>query len=1076
LFSVIFYKSGIKEEGVVMQTSYNIKILESDTNKIGDLFGRLMGDLFLALGYTQVRLNIHKSGREIDIEVEHRTEPRKVIAECKATQDKIGGDSINKFIGALDVERRKDANNQITGYFISLSGFKETTIEQEKEAGGGRVVLLEGKQVVDELINGHIIVSLEKAMERAGRSAKRQPVNLHPENCELLAHDMGWIWAIYFTQNKQRTHFALIHADGEPIALSLAENIIKCDSSVGGTLHSLIYLHPPIESSVSEAHISQAKTKYFEYLESECGEITLEGMPADQDVGSRRLKLENIFVPLYLEPSSEHKQDSPTSTREEQDAPDPEERVPVGNLLCQSVIRLAILSVPGGGKTTLLKRLAVAYASSDRLNLSDDDLPERPWFPLLIRCRQLGELAKLPICEILRTISQRAEMAELTEAFMLIVNNSLRSGETLLLIDGLDEISDEGTRISFVKQLRTFLATYPNISIIVTSREAGFRLVGGSLSTHCQLYKVSDFDEEDITRLTVAWHKEVIGNRQEVLSDAKKLAEAIIDSNRLQQLAKNPLLLTTLLLVKRWVGQLPTRRSVLYGKAIEVLLMTWNVEGYEPIDQEEAIPQLAFVAFTMMKNGVQRISSRQLNEILTQARKQMPEVLGYAKYSVSEFVQRIELRSSLLILSGHEVENGTLYPFYEFRHLTFQEYLTARAIVNGYYPDRKANDTLLGILNPHLVDERWKEVVPLVAVLSGRNAQPLIRHLIDLCKNSQYAVHGWESSPMNLLSQCFLDEIQVSPDLLEEGLGWIVRRTSGPSRIILLLFRGKYGKILQKVVYDVYSNSDTDLFCSGSALAEITLDQMGWFEFLELHTQFLEKITSLLNSGDPIQKASGALTIMDVAFYYSRPIDKRKRISADIKKVLQMLGDQLIPILYSDNPRCYFAASWAFAWLGEINGWIPTHKPEVIIRLLDIWKNSPLADIQRSASWAISSLPIMERGIIPLLEPNQDLIDFIKQQSLTKDEDTSSETYENKLLASLIIGFYLKTPWTDEELAQLVMPKVNREKKHGLRLPIKSFLKALGQAGEAQLALINQKQPSGSKKSKVKAKTESKQP
>ena len=65
-------------------------------------------------------------------------------------------------------------------------------------------------------------------MERAGRSAKRQPVNLHPENCELLAHDMGWIWAIYFTQNKQRTHFALIHADGEPIALSLAENIRNC--------------------------------------------------------------------------------------------------------------------------------------------------------------------------------------------------------------------------------------------------------------------------------------------------------------------------------------------------------------------------------------------------------------------------------------------------------------------------------------------------------------------------------------------------------------------------------------------------------------------------------------------------------------------------------------------------------------------------------------------------------------------------------------------------------------------------------------------------------------------------------
>jgi predicted NACHT family NTPase len=103
------------------------------------------------------------------------------------------------------------------------------------------------------------------------------------------------------------------------------------------------------------------------------------------------------------------------------------------------------------------------------------------------------------------------------------------------------------------------------------------------------------------------------------------------------------------------------------------------VEGYEPIDQEEAIPQLAFVAFTMMKEGVQRISSRRLGELLISARKQMPEVLGYVKHSVPEFIQRVELRSSLMILSGHVIEQGTLYPMYEFRHLTFQEYLAARA-------------------------------------------------------------------------------------------------------------------------------------------------------------------------------------------------------------------------------------------------------------------------------------------------------------------------------------------------------------------------------------------------------------
>ena len=44
------------------------------------------------MGYDQPgRPNIHKSGQEIDIGVDRRTEPGRVIAECKATRDKTGG-------------------------------------------------------------------------------------------------------------------------------------------------------------------------------------------------------------------------------------------------------------------------------------------------------------------------------------------------------------------------------------------------------------------------------------------------------------------------------------------------------------------------------------------------------------------------------------------------------------------------------------------------------------------------------------------------------------------------------------------------------------------------------------------------------------------------------------------------------------------------------------------------------------------------------------------------------------------------------------------------------------------------
>lgn len=1052
-----------------MSTISIIRILESHPNKRGDLFGRLMGDLFLALGYDQVRLNIHKTGREVDLEAVHRTEPRHVIAECKATENKIGGDEINKFVGVLDAEKRKNLNT--IGYFISLSGFKETAKEQEKDAGGDRVILLDGNRVIEELIKGHIIVSPAKAMERTGRCAAEQPGALTPEEaCELLAHEMGWIWAVYFTQNKKRTHFALIHADGESIASDLAETIIKSDRSVGGTLNSLTYLSPPAESSISEGQILEAQTKYFKYLADECGKITLEGLPADQEVGSRQLELENIFVPLYLEQIDEYQyRPGPSlSPKEVYQKPEPQKRQLVGKVLSKCS-RLAILAAPGGGKTTLLKRLAIAYAFPDRRISIDDNLPDRPWLPLFIRCRQLGDLAKSTISEILRTIPKRAEMSsDLEGAFVLFVNRALRRGNVLLLVDGLDEISDEGARVSFVTQLRTFLATYPTIDIVVTSREAGFRIVGGALIAHCKHFKVADFDDDDIIRLTLAWHKEVVGDRQEVRLEAEKLAKTICDSDRVRQLAQNPLLLTTLLLVKRWVGQLPSRRSVLYGKAIEVLLMTWNVEGYEPIDQEEAIPQLAFVAFTMMKDGIQRISSRRLTEILNLARKQMPEVLGYAKLSVAEFIQRVELRSSLMILSGYEIEQGTLYPMYEFRHLTFQEYLAARAIVEGCYPDRGDEDILLTIVKPYLESERWKEVIPLAAVLAGREVQPLFQHLIDLCKKlpaepaaiirEEYSQHF----PASLLSQCILDEIQVVPNLLEEGLEWIARLHffSIHTEIIRSLFKGRYGKILLEVVQNAYISSNTNLLDIGNSLATITLEQINWTELQELTPQIFDKITSLLDSESSIQKAAGALAVMEIAYCYSVRSFRKINISEDSQKLFKAIGDKIVPIIYSDEPYLHFAACWAFAWLGEKGFWSPERDPSVLSRLLEIWRWSQLPDIQYVASWAIGLLPIIDRELNPLPKPNPELIKFIKEQYSLGEDKWPNWT---KILASLVMAFYWRTPWTDEELAEFVASRVQDRPGPGIRLQnraCRSLLEALGEPGKVQLEILKQKESS----------------
>ena len=46
-----------------------------------------------------------------------------------------------------------------------------------------------------------------------------------------------------------------------------------------------------------------------------------------------------------------------------------------------------------------------------------------------------------------------------------------------------------------------------------------------------------------------------------------------------------------------------TRRLELYREAVRVLIRTWNVEGFEPMDESESLAQLSYVACSMMNEG-----------------------------------------------------------------------------------------------------------------------------------------------------------------------------------------------------------------------------------------------------------------------------------------------------------------------------------------------------------------------------------------------------------------------------------------------------------------------------------------
>lgn len=706
----------------------SIILLETDKNKKGDLFNRLAYDVFHALGFAEPRFNIPKSGREIDLVLQHRTENRVALVECKAHADKVGGSDINKFIGAIDVERGKYEHDGISvvGYFVSRSGFKGTVYEQEEERIKARrernekneVILLGPGEIVRELIQGHVICSLEQAASVVNTRGEK----LHLcEQADLLACEEGWIWVLYYARfpKQEATHFAFVHADGNQLLNSIADTILQCAKLQETGLGGLSYLKAPPEQSFIEV-----QEAYFRYLKTELSEIQFEGMPADKETGAVKVDLENIFVPLRFHYSNIDKS----------------RKVEGQNVLIKDIfnksLRAAILAKPGGGKSTLIRRIALAYAYPQRRLRVNDGLPEKDWFPIYIRCRDLENSATRSIMEIIGMIAQRAEISQYENSFKKLTENVLQDGRVLLLIDGLDEISKEKNRICFANQLRTFVATYPSIHLIITSREAGFRSVAGTIATYCEQYSISGLEEGQIRLLSRKWHRAILGDSRQVEIDSDKLCGVILNDARIVALAENPLLLTTLLFVKRCVGYLPTKRCRLYEEMIKLLLVTWNAVAHDKLDMDETEPQLAFVAYCMMEQGQQKIARDELENCIVKARKELPEILDYTTVSPSKFIEQVEERSSLLIQMGFEENDlGQMEATYEFSHLSFQEYLAAKAIVKQWTPNSH-NMNLLNALIPHLEEEHWREVVPLAAFLSGRDAQPLVEYLVK--RNEEY--------------------------------------------------------------------------------------------------------------------------------------------------------------------------------------------------------------------------------------------------------------------------------------------------------------------------------------------------
>lgn len=540
------------------------------------------------------------------------------------------------------------------------------------------------------------------------------------------------------------------------------------------------YYFPPDTRPMSTTPIKpNILEQYKQYIHNQCSEIDLNGLPTNAEDVVRRYELTRIFVPLaFNQIKTQNKSDF-------EDLNSPKlwdkyltdiTRVPKPASLdeiipAEGCFQSFILSDPGGGKTTLLKLIAFAYCFPNEFDFENFHLPKRNLFPIWIRCRDFPKGSRISVWSAIKNIAQLGEwMPGDSDAddFMCLVIHHINNGTALILIDGLDEIGNDSDRSHFMNQLNVFINSYPMINMIITSRITGFNLmVNETFPSFCQ-YKIRALDKNDVKLLCINWYKIVYGEQTSIIQKAKDLADRITNDRRIFHLAKNPLMLTTLLLVERRVGKLPTKRAALYSEAIQVLLETWNQTGHEEekIDLEEAKYQLAYVAFQMMKNHTQRITKKELINLLRSVRRDFSDLISNGE-TISAFINNIEKRSALLIQKGYEQsENSTLEAVYEFQHLTFQEYLAAYAVANRCYPGLKDEDCYGAALMPYLSDSSMREVISLTAVLNRFSAKEFTDEIFEILENEK-PIRNKYNQLRSLMLQFVADEVQLKEEIID---------------------------------------------------------------------------------------------------------------------------------------------------------------------------------------------------------------------------------------------------------------------------------------------------------------------
>ncbi len=455
-------------------------------------------------------------------------------------------------------------------------------------------------------------------------------------------------------------------------------------------------------------------------------------------------------------------------------------------LFMQDKRAFVILGDPGSGKSTLLHLLALLYAQGPKvaqkyLKASEQELKRLPIIAPLAAFDDM--LRAQPGMTLLEFLPKYYDRRRMMPGLAPLFQRALENGNALVLLDGLDEVIDSGTRRYVANQVTNLINEYSSrgVRFVLTSRFVGYR--EAPVGKDIPHLSVLDFGLSEIKLFVHQWAHtfetwaaggvETPETIQRAHTLEKDLMDDVNSIASVRRLAANPLMLTMLALLRRQVGRLPHRRIELYKRYMDTMIDNW-VEARSQGEREHAlslsdphhaesllIPLAYWLQSTQPSGTASKVDIfNALVDICLEDEGYIPaEAPRVERKQAEEHTQRFlkEIRE----MSGLIVERG--YDAFGFLHLTFQEYFSGRALAK-MDPEIRWKEVRV-----HLHDPRWREPILLCAgqLGIGENRREAVSEFVNKILTCDDPTENDLHRNLLLALSIACDDVNLEPASLE---------------------------------------------------------------------------------------------------------------------------------------------------------------------------------------------------------------------------------------------------------------------------------------------------------------------